>query len=175
MTFVRNDAPFYETLDQTISRINGSFSGPIDTSSWGDTLRLTGVREVGSVPFLEKTNVYPLIIPSLAQPIPQEFPTSFELAQNYPNPFNPVTTIQFTLGAPSLVTLKVYNMIGQEISTLFDATNLDAGIQEVNFNANGLASGVYFYRLVAQTLETDDAGNKAGQYKTITKKMLLVK
>jgi hypothetical protein len=175
MTFVRYDEAFYLALDQTISRINGSFSGPIDTTTWGDSLKLSGVRELGEVSYLEKTKVYPVIIPPLAQPIPQEFPTTFELAQNYPNPFNPMTTIQFTLGAPSLVTLKVYNMIGQEISTLFDATNLDAGVQEVNFNANGLASGVYFYRLVSETVETDDAGNKAGQYNTITKKMLLLK
>ncbi|MFN3694281.1 MAG: DUF5666 domain-containing protein, partial [Ignavibacterium sp.] len=70
----------------------------------------------------------------------------FTLEQNYPNPFNPSTTISFTLNAGQYVTLKVYNALGEEISTLING-NLNQGSHRINFNANGLSSGLYFYRL----------------------------
>ena len=80
--------------------------------------------------------------------IPGELPTSFSLEQNYPNPFNPNTTIRFALRSPNFVTLKVYNTLGQEIASLV-SENLAAGSYEVSWNASGLASGVYLYRLQA--------------------------
>jgi hypothetical protein len=70
----------------------------------------------------------------------------FELEQNYPNPFNPSTTISFTLTANQFVTLKVFNALGEEVSTLVNG-NLTHGLHSVNFNANGLSSGFYIYRL----------------------------
>ncbi len=70
----------------------------------------------------------------------------FTLEQNYPNPFNPSTTISFTLNADQYVTLKVYNALGEEISTLING-NLTQGSHRINFNANSLSSGLYFYRL----------------------------
>jgi hypothetical protein len=73
-------------------------------------------------------------------------PKSFVLAQNYPNPFNPSTTIEFSLPKTSYVTLKVYNAIGEEISTLVAEKRL-AGKHTIAWNAAGLPSGVYFYRL----------------------------
>jgi hypothetical protein len=73
-------------------------------------------------------------------------PTSFFLAQNYPNPFNPGTTIEFSLPKPGLVTLKIYNALGEEISTLV-AEKRTAGKHTIAWNAAGLPSGVYFYRL----------------------------
>jgi hypothetical protein len=75
-------------------------------------------------------------------------PTSFLLEQNYPNPFNPSTKIQFTLSHSGYVTLKVYNTLGAEVATLV-AENLSAGEHTVEWNASGLAGGVYFYRLQA--------------------------
>ncbi len=74
--------------------------------------------------------------------------TSYELQQNYPNPFNPSTTISFSLPRASLITLKVFNLAGQEVVTLI-AEQLAAGAHEVRWNANGFPSGVYFYRLQA--------------------------
>jgi hypothetical protein len=91
-----------------------------------------------------------------------EAPTDYALDVNYPNPFNPRTVIQFSLPKPEAVSLKVYNTFGQEVLTLVDHEIYDAGDYAVTFNASGLASGVYFYRL------------QAGEF-TATKKMLLMR
>ena len=77
-------------------------------------------------------------------------PNNFKLYQNYPNPFNPSTTIHFSIPERGFVTLKVYNILGQEVATLFSGFR-NAGVYKVNFNAStangGLSSGVYFYHL----------------------------
>jgi YVTN family beta-propeller protein len=76
---------------------------------------------------------------------------SFSLAQNYPNPFNPATIIQYSVPAMhsgETVSLKVYDILGNEISTLVNEVQ-PAGQYEITFNASGLSSGVYFYRLTA--------------------------
>ncbi len=85
----------------------------------------------------------------------------YELHQNYPNPFNPSTKIRFSIPSNEFLTLKVYNVLGSEIVTLID-NKLNAGSYEVDFNANGLTSGVYFY-----TLSTNNFTN--------TRKMILTK
>ena len=66
--------------------------------------------------------------------------------QNYPNPFNPVTKIDFALQKAGFVSLKVYDYIGREISLLV-SKEMDQGAHSVTFDASGLSSGVYFYRL----------------------------
>lgn len=76
-------------------------------------------------------------------------PGAYELAQNYPNPFNPSTTIHFEIPVRSQVTLKVYNLLGQEVRTLMNNEEKGVGRYYVRFDAEGLASGAYFYRLVA--------------------------
>ncbi|MBN1290827.1 MAG: M4 family metallopeptidase [Candidatus Latescibacteria bacterium] len=73
-------------------------------------------------------------------------PDDFVLNQNRPNPFNPSTLIPFSLSSPSLVTLNVYDILGRKVATLVDET-LPAGEQSVRFDASGLASGMYIYRL----------------------------
>ncbi len=75
-------------------------------------------------------------------------PTVFSLDQNYPNPFNPTTTIRFGIPNESNVVLKVYNTLGQEVTTLVNEA-LKPGYHLVNFNASNLASGVYLYRIEA--------------------------
>lgn len=99
---------------------------------------------------------------------PTLIPEQFLLEQNFPNPFNPVTKIKYSIPAlnensemTSNITLKVYNVLGRELKTLVNEEQ-QTGIYEVNFNADGFASGVYMYRL------------KAGAYE-ITKKMILMK
>jgi hypothetical protein len=72
----------------------------------------------------------------------------FRLNQNYPNPFNPSTVIQFSLPREAATTLKVYNMLGQEVATLMDA-QLPPGNYSQNFSAGDVASGIYYYTLRA--------------------------
>jgi hypothetical protein len=75
-------------------------------------------------------------------------PQQFELSQNYPNPFNPATTISFSIPQSSFVTLKVYDIIGNEIATLVNE-NKAAGRYEINFDASNQSSGVYLYSITA--------------------------
>ena len=88
-------------------------------------------------------------------------PINFKLNQNYPNPFNPSTTISFNLSKSGVVALRVYNLVGEEIKTLAEGYK-EAGIYTVNFNAEGLPSGMYLYRLSTNGF-------------TQTKKMLFMK
>lgn len=75
-------------------------------------------------------------------------PAQFVLKQNYPNPFNPSTTIEFSVPHAAFVTLKIYNTMGQEVSTLV-SEKLQAGVHRTRWHANGVSSGVYFCRLEA--------------------------
>ena len=72
----------------------------------------------------------------------------YSLEQNFPNPFNPSTRINFSVPKPVNVSLKVYNMLGQEVKTLVDELK-EKGSYEVNFDAEGLVSGIYFYKIAA--------------------------
>jgi hypothetical protein len=85
----------------------------------------------------------------------------YELAQNYPNPFNPTTTIRYQIPTAETVSLKVYDVLGKEVATLVSGRQ-EAGNYAVPFNASGLSSGMYFYRL------------QAGSF-VETRKMMLVK
>jgi hypothetical protein len=102
-----------------------------------------------------------------------EEPLQFELQQNYPNPFNPSTTIEFTLPQSSVVTLKIYNMLGQEVATILNQQEMEEGSQEVEYNASSLSSGVYFYRLEATGLSNENG--IGGKKYTELKKMILMK
>jgi hypothetical protein len=75
-------------------------------------------------------------------------PKEFSLKQNYPNPFNPLTVIRYELPVRSRVTLNVYSILGQIVRTMVDEVQ-DAGYQSRSFDANSLASGVYFYEINA--------------------------
>ncbi len=90
-----------------------------------------------------------------------QIPEEYSLDQNYPNPFNPSTTIGFTIVEPGLYSVKIYNAIGQEVSTLF-SDFINSGNYKLTFNAESLSSGIYFYRL-------------SGAKVNITKKMVLLK
>ena len=88
-------------------------------------------------------------------------PINFSLSQNYPNPFNPTTMISYSIPHSGYITLKVYNLLGEEIATLFEGFR-KSGDYVANFNASGLASGIYLYRFSAENF-------------TATKKFVLLK
>ena len=117
-----------------------------------------------------------LKIDSLSQPFHADFglsvddsgiiPNEFSLSQNFPNPFNPVSSIQYAIGSRQFVTLKVYDILGKEVTTLVNEEK-QPGTYEVEFNIHSdegrnLSSGIYFYQL------------QAGNYLE-TKKMVLIK
>ena len=79
---------------------------------------------------------------------PENLPVSFNMKQNYPNPFNPKTTIEYDIPFETSVTLKIYDILGRETSTIVN-TEQPAGNYKVQFDASTLASGIYFYRLQA--------------------------
>jgi hypothetical protein len=162
----------YGKLDTAIAAINHAFEGPIDTLTFADSLVFRGARPLGAVLFLRANpGVTPTIIHPLASPLPLT-PVKYRLYQNYPNPFNPTTTIQFDLPEPAIVTLKIYNILGQEVLSIYDHQQLDEGREEVQFDAGGFSSGVYFYRLVAVGIEKDTG--PASGFSSV-KKMLLIK
>ncbi|HQY53396.1 MAG TPA: T9SS type A sorting domain-containing protein, partial [Ignavibacteria bacterium] len=88
-------------------------------------------------------------------------PAAYELSQNYPNPFNPSTSISFNIPTDGIVSLKLFDMSGKEVSTLVNEVKT-AGYYSVNFNAANLTSGIYFYELRADNFSA-------------VKKMMLVK
>ena len=92
---------------------------------------------------------------------PEAIPSQIELEQNYPNPFNPSTKISYSLSDPAQTKITIHDLVGKEISVLVDKF-MTAGNHQVTFNATGLASGIYVYRMT-----TDEH--------TITKKMLVLK
>jgi hypothetical protein len=75
-------------------------------------------------------------------------PVEYSLSQNYPNPFNPSTTIGYSLAKESFVQLKVFDVLGREIKTLIDEKE-SVGTYNVHFDAKGINSGVYFYKIIA--------------------------
>jgi len=91
----------------------------------------------------------------------KDLPNDFSLSQNYPNPFNPSTTIKFSLPVSGSVTLKIFNLLGEEVAQLLHG-EMTAGLHTVQFNAGLLPSGIYFYQL--------QSGNSIE-----TKRMLLMK
>ena len=90
-----------------------------------------------------------------------QIPVKFSLSQNYPNPFNPSTSISYDIPKEGFVKLSIYDMVGREVAVLVNDRKV-AGSYRVDFNASGLSSGVYFYKIIA------------GNFTDI-KKMMLIK
>jgi len=101
----------------------------------------------------------------------EELPTVYSLKQNYPNPFNPTTIIEFELPEEAFVSLRVYNILGQELVKVLDNELMDSGLQEAEFDASSLASGVYFYRIAARGIDED--GIQTSTFNSVKKMLLL--
>jgi hypothetical protein len=131
---------------------------------------LATLRVTGNTPDTAKVRVR-MTVTTDVQQTAYAIPTTFELGQNYPNPFNPTTTIRFGLPEQSRVSLKVYNLLGQEVATLAEG-DMPAAYHTVVWNGrnkagNQVASGIYFYRL-------DATGASSGKF-TNLKKLIFLK
>ena len=135
----------------------------IPLSSFEPTVNLTEVFQLmftgNGIIYLD--NIFFSTMISDVKELPNSFPSDFVLEQNYPNPFNPSTNIRFSLPEANRVTLKVYDMIGQEVATLVNEF-INAGSYEVTFDASNLPTGIYTYSLTA------------GNFQSV-KKMMLIK
>lgn len=164
----------FANLAATVESLNVAFEGPLDTIGFFDTLRFTPVRILADVPYLySNPNAVPVRIHPTASQSQEYQPQQFSLLQNYPNPFNPTTTIEFNLPATSIVSLTVYNILGQKVMTLYDHAMLEDGLYETEVNGANLASGIYFYHLVADGVGAAAAGEN--NHLSAVKKMILMK
>lgn len=138
--------------------LDSSWTPPAGVWKWAASGGITTIPSWGG-PFCY-TVVDPDLVLSVSA-VGDNLPTKFALNQNYPNPFNPTTAINFDLPTKSKVSLKVYNVLGQLVTTLVDE-ELDAGSYETEWDASSTGSGVYFYKI------------EAGSF-VETKKMMLLK
>jgi hypothetical protein len=122
ITYTSEDTPDSAFIIITVSDASGS--GVIGSYAYVDYVSFEIVNSIGLNSYL---------------------PEDFSLHQNYPNPFNPSTTIAFELQRSAEVTLEVYNLTGQKVSTLIKNEQRSAGLHEIDFDARHLPSGIYFY------------------------------
>jgi len=141
---------------------NLEYAGRVDTSCLkGESLLENFIVEIESNGTVFWTDTFEVDI--IATDITDEestLPKKFALGQNYPNPFNPTTIINYELPTTITVDLSIYNLLGQRVATLVDERQ-QAGSQQVEWNASGFASGVYYYRI------------EAGEFVDVRKMMLL--
>jgi len=170
-TFPRNneEGGYYESTDngQTFNQLNTGLPSNVKTSaltgSVVETRKSTQINEY--VGLFENMNggarIFKRETVVSVEKINDLSPVSYQLKQNYPNPFNPSTKISWQSPLGSHQTLKIYDVMGNEVAALVDEYK-PAGSYEVEFNAEGLSTGIYFYKL------------NAGEF-TETKKMILLK
>jgi len=170
---VNNPPQFVQIVDVTNGIDKGDSVGT--TPVLGTTLNANGTGDIalkdngnGTVTiFVLATNnglgafTFDAKLTAVREHLAGENPMSYSLTQNYPNPFNPTTVISYSIPRNSFVSLKIYNVLGQEIETLFEGEQ-KAGTYTVTFDGSRLASGIYLYRLQSGSL-------------SITRKMMLVK
>jgi GH35 family endo-1,4-beta-xylanase len=165
----------YNALDSLITYADSLHQGGYSASSWANlTAELTSAKAardqnysvsvsagtaLGLAVDSLQGSINALVVTSVSKEL--SAPKFFSLGQNYPNPFNPTTRINYSVPVNGFVSLKVYNMLGAEVATLYSG-NRQAGDYSTTFNASGLASGVYCYRLQASTFSD-------------TKKLILMK
>jgi len=158
-----NDSPFDDIAPG--QSVSGNRSNVIRFyNDCADSIWLSFQVEISSNGTLFWTDTFAVYVhgvPSTITDLNPDIPENFALKQNYPNPFNPKTIINYELPITNDVELNIYNLLGQKIVTLVSERQ-NAGYYEVEWNASGFASGIYYYMI------------KAGHFQTI-KKMVLMK
>jgi len=154
--------PMNENLGYTNAALKTEAMGgfPLgDLYHWWPTQYATWKAQAST----ERTNIYNMTLHGAAGVEQQQsnVPGEFTLGQNYPNPFNPSTQIEYSVPQRSNISLKVFNVLGQHVATLFDGER-QAGRYSATFDGSKFASGVYFYRLQSNSV-------------SITKKLVLMK
>jgi hypothetical protein len=153
--------PFFEGMRETLLRWHATCQ--IDSSEYARTIKIASHQGGKANPFIIDTTLVRRAYQTTSNVVPLfvNVPQTCSLEQNYPNPFNPKTTISFTITVSGTVTLRIYDLLGREQTTLCDE-HLTAGAYAVPFDATKFGSGVYFYRL--------QIGNTS-----ITRRMILLK
>lgn len=158
-----SSAEYPLTISWDASKQNGTYTLRIDGKE--TILRGQGSMTVAQPPEQISLRLSAVPLSSL--------PKQFALYQNYPNPFNPSTTIRFDLPQDAVVTLKVFNILGQEVAKIVENKSYPAGSYGEQFNTAELASGVYFYQIIANA--SKDANQRNAQNFVQTMKMLLLR
>jgi len=123
-----------------------------------------GFYDIGANEYIQATNVYD-----------NQKKLRYELYNNYPNPFNPTTTISYTIPTSGNLSVKVYNSLGQEVTTLFEGYQ-EAGMKQLTFNANNLNSGVYYCIVnFGNTTKAKNAVNEIKYLKDALGRLFLLK
>ena len=141
----------------------------VNNTTRTETFRIASPFSVVSVDFDPDGWILKKLVSAPLSVDPAEAPSSFRLLQNYPNPFNPGTVIRYELPAAQHVTLVVYDLLGREVVRLVDQEQ-DRGAHAIEFSGDGLAAGLYLYRI-----QTAPTGGEAQGGHSAARKMVLVK
>jgi endo-1,4-beta-xylanase len=145
----RVQAHIFSLAEDTTEAGTGNYTAQFTTSPY--SVSRDGIMTLGTFAVGKFKNVADIVGVERNE---KGVPTQFSVSQNYPNPFNPTTTIQYSVSSTQYVSLKVYDVLGRELSTLVSEVK-PPGTYTVKWDAHGLASGIYFYRLeAAQFTET---------------------
>jgi hypothetical protein len=138
--------PVTDTLGHYMGTVGAGWSGMVIPIKAGCSFSPTATTYANVSANL--TSDYRATLPTDIMLIQSPIPSGFRLGQNYPNPFNPSTTITYSLPCRATVILRVFNSIGQQVASLIEATQ-EPGTYSVGYDAHGLSSGIYFYRLLS--------------------------
>jgi hypothetical protein len=142
-----NNGEDWTTIDESVPN-TGSYPWTVVAQDSSDQCLIRITNTENGYVYDVSDDVFTIDIISDLNETQNELPTEFDLYQNYPNPFNPVTSIKYAVPQTSLVSIKVYDLTGQEVGSLVNEVK-EAGIYEIKLDAQNLASGVYLYRMIA--------------------------
>jgi len=157
---ISNDASNWTTIEHVLNSDGGI--DRIETSADARYIRMYGIQRGTEWGYsLHEFEVYDLTTTDIGDDNSGFNDFKFELKNNFPNPFNPVTIIQYSIDKYEFVSLKIYDILGNEVKTLIRNIH-SPGEYKISFNASDLSSGIYFYSLTTSS-------------SSLTKKMLLIK